>query len=86
MKKRDKFATELEEVKQEKKRPNKKYQYRNGKKEITSFTLDPEIIDKIERVSYHFGKNKSEVANSILHKFFDDKDFDPIPEQKDFLE
>jgi hypothetical protein len=57
------------------------YQYPKGKKKPTKcFTLTPLNAEKVKRMT-HWNNfdSESELLNAILDKFFEDKDFMPIP-------
>jgi hypothetical protein len=60
------------------------YRYRKTdskgrKKETASYSLDSPLLDKLERMAYHTRMSKSEILNAILAKYFEGKDFEPIP-------
>ncbi|WP_210466876.1 hypothetical protein [Rufibacter roseolus] len=62
----------------------KRYNYReiglNGrKKALNTFSIDPEIEDKIFRDSYWNRKKRSSLVNEILKAYYQGKDFEEIP-------
>lgn len=62
----------------------KKYNYRkiglNGRnKALNTFSIDPEIEDKLFRDAYWNRNRRSTLVNDILREYYKDKDFDEIP-------
>jgi len=70
-KEEEKKEESREEVPREKERKERKGRGRPPKppderKKSTSFTLDKETIKKVERLSRHYGKPRSQIANKLL--------------------
>lgn len=76
-----KTATKTRNSKGEKR--NAFYGYEEGRKKVTSFSLDPTILDKLERASHWKGFTKSQIVEACLEKFFEDKDYPPIPKENE---
>lgn len=63
----------------------KQYTYRkhNNKgqnRETVSYSIPPELADKIERMAYWERRDKSDIAEEIFTAYFKGKDWEPIPE------
>jgi hypothetical protein len=57
----------------------KNYTYRKkGVKEPLNLRVSGEIKDKVERHAHHSGYSMNEIAEAILQKYYNGKEFEPI--------
>lgn len=57
----------------------KSFTYRKeGVKEPLNLRVRGDIKDKLERQSFHSGYSMNEIAEAILQKYYEGKDYEPI--------